>query len=164
MVSSAHTHLSGAEPCISARAVVVLTVWYRLVSHKILLPCFSLTRKNVALTFWPTKPKLTNSRPKSNRKGQKSRKKGHSNHKTFWPCISLTRKNVALMFWLNQKLTNSRPKSDRKGQKIPGKGHNVTTKLYCPASFWREKCCCFNLLTELKEKTEKAKNFRKRPQ
>ena len=109
-----HTHLSGAEPCRSARAVVVLTVWYRLVSHKILLPCFSLLRKkNVVLTFWPTKPKST-------KKGQKFQNKVTITTNTGKDHKTLTRKNVALItFWLkNQKLPNLKPKPrTRKGQK-----------------------------------------------
>ena len=141
-----YTHLSGAGQCLlSARAVVVLTVWYRLVSHKILLPCFSLTRKNVALTFWQNQ-NLPSSRPNSNRKGKESRKKATKTVKRHnitpefvCPASVWREKNVALTFWQNQNLPSSRPNSNRKRPKIPGKGHNITTELYGPASVWREK-------------------------
>ena len=129
--------------------MVVLTVWYRLVSHKILLPCFSLTRKNVALTFWPTKPKLTNSRPKSNRKGQKYRKKvtittktvkGHNIATEFFCPSSVWReKNVALTFLTRPKLAKFKTKLKQKKAKNSGKRPQYYHTTLCPDSVWQEK-------------------------
>ena len=140
--SSAHTPIRSRAMSICARSGSSnCLIPFGFTQNFVALLQF-VEKKNVVLTFWPTKPK-------SNQKGQKIQNTTNTgkDHKT------LTRKNVALItFWLkNQKLPNLKPKPrTRKGQKSRKKAAIlVTTKLYCPAAIWQEKkCCCFNILNK----------------
>ena len=93
----------------------------------------TLTRKNVALTFWLKNQKLPNLKPKPRtRKGQKSRKKAAILLQSCIALLQFDKKKKCCCFNILNKEPNSGSKPDIKKD-------TIIPKLCCPALFWREK-------------------------